>query len=162
MPFFKKKLPPITVPSPLTGSIVALETLSDRAFAEKMMGEGVAVLPEEGVLRSPVDGTVDTIAETSHALGLHADSGFDLLIHVGLETVNLKGKHFYACVAEGARVRVGDILLRFDLDAIRAAGYQTVTPITVVDGEKFQSVRGTGAAAVEAGAPLLVLQRKGS
>lgn len=150
----------ITVGSPLSGKVVPLETVSDRAFAEKMMGEGVALVPSGGELFSPVNGAVETIAETAHAVGLRSDEGVELLIHLGLETVNLKGQHFTSCVAEGDRIKTGDVLIRFDLAAIQDAGYDTITPVTVVNSGDYASVLPADSDQVMPGEPLLLLKEK--
>jgi PTS system beta-glucosides-specific IIC component len=105
------------------------------------MGEGIAIQPTEGRLVSPVDGTVTTILNTKHAIGLTSDAGAEILVHVGLDTVKLDGKYFKAHVKQGDEVKVGDILIEFDLEAIKAEGYDTITPVIVTNSKDFSDVK---------------------
>lgn len=120
-----------TVYAPLSGRTIPLSQVNDPTFSMELLGKGLAVLPGEGRVYAPFDGEVVSIFETKHALGLKSDSGMELLIHVGLETVRLNGEHFTAHVANGQRIKKGDLMLEFDLEAIQAAGYETVTPVLV-------------------------------
>lgn len=120
-----------TVYSPITGKTVPLSQVGDPTFSMEILGKGLAVLPGEGKVFAPFDGEVVSIFETKHALGLKSDRNMELLIHVGLETVRLNGEHFTAHVVNGQRIKKGDLLLEFDLEAIREAGYETITPILV-------------------------------
>ncbi len=129
-----------TVTSPAIGAVIPLASVNDKAFAEGMMGPGIAIAPTSGKIVSPVDGVVDTLAETLHAVGLHSDSGLDVLIHVGLDTVKLNGKYFSAKVAEGQRVKRGDSLIEFDAASIESAGYEITTPMTIVNADEFAKV----------------------
>lgn len=114
--------------------------MNDETFASGVLGLGAAILPSEGRVYAPFDGTVETVADSRHALGLHSDGGVELLIHVGLETVSLEGRHFTAHVQEGQRFRKGDLLLEFDLEAIRAAGFDIVTPVIATNTEDYAKV----------------------
>jgi PTS system beta-glucosides-specific IIC component len=131
--------------------VIPLSEVSDPAFAEKMMGEGVAIIPDGGTVFAPFAGVVDTVADTAHAVGLRSDEGIELLIHVGLETVRLKGAAFTLHVGEGQRVEAGAPLLDFDLQAILAAGCDTATPITVINGDAFEVSVASRFAALAAG-----------
>ncbi|KLU58210.1 PTS beta-glucoside transporter subunit IIABC [Paenibacillus sp. VT-400] len=117
--------------SPLTGKAVALSTINDPAFSTGAMGKGVAIVPEIGEVVAPVDGVVTSLFPTGHAIGLTTNAGTEILIHVGINTVALKGKHFTPVVQEGDIVRQGDLLIQFDIDKIKEAGYETVTPVIV-------------------------------
>ncbi|WP_339197142.1 beta-glucoside-specific PTS transporter subunit IIABC [Paenibacillus sp. FSL P4-0176] len=117
--------------SPLTGTAVALSTINDPAFSTGAMGKGLAIVPEIGEVVAPVDGVVTSLFPTGHAIGLTTNSGTEILIHVGINTVALKGKHFTPVVQEGDIVRQGDLLIQFDIDKIKEAGYETVTPVIV-------------------------------
>ncbi|MEK3880130.1 beta-glucoside-specific PTS transporter subunit IIABC [Paenibacillus sp. FSL M7-0420] len=117
--------------SPLTGAAFPLSTVPDDAFSTGAMGRGLAIDPVIGEAVSPVDGTVTSIFPTGHAIGITSAAGTELLIHIGINTVGLKGKHFTPVVKEGDRVSQGDLLIRFDLEQIQAAGYQTITPVIV-------------------------------
>ncbi|SEB28239.1 beta-glucoside-specific PTS transporter subunit IIABC [Paenibacillus sp. 276b] len=117
--------------SPLTGKAVALSTINDPAFSTGAMGKGLAIVPEIGEVVSPVDGVVTSLFPTGHAIGLTTNAGTEILIHIGINTVALKGKHFNPVVQEGDIVRQGDLLIHFEIDKIKEAGYETVTPVIV-------------------------------
>lgn len=117
--------------SPLTGKAVALSTINDPAFSTGAMGKGLAIVPEIGEVVSPVDGVVTSLFPTGHAIGLTTGAGTEILIHIGINTVALKGKHFTPVVQEGDIVRQGDLLIQFDIEQIKQAGYETVTPVIV-------------------------------
>ncbi|WP_440116432.1 beta-glucoside-specific PTS transporter subunit IIABC [Paenibacillus sp. QZ-Y1] len=117
--------------SPLTGKTVALSTINDPAFSTGAMGKGLAIVPEIGEVVAPVDGVVTSLFPTGHAIGLTTNAGTEILIHIGINTVALKGKHFSPVVQEGDIVRQGDLLIQFELDKIKEAGYETVTPVIV-------------------------------
>lgn len=118
-----------------------LSELADAAFSSGALGRGVAVRPSSGTIVSPVDGTLTTLFPTLHALGITSDDGVELLIHVGLDTVNLEGKGFVAFVSQGERVRSGQKLLEVDVDAVTAAGYSVDTPVIVTNSDDFAEVR---------------------
>ncbi|MDR6721196.1 MULTISPECIES: beta-glucoside-specific PTS transporter subunit IIABC [Paenibacillus] len=117
--------------SPLTGKAVALSTINDPAFSTGAMGKGLAIVPEIGEVVAPVDGVVTSLFPTGHAIGLTTNTGTEILIHIGINTVALKGKHFSPVVQEGDIVRQGDLLIQFDINKIKEAGYETVTPVIV-------------------------------
>ncbi|KXU07976.1 PTS transporter subunit IIBC [Streptococcus oralis] len=123
------------------GQVVALEQVEDPVFAQKMMGDGFAVEPANGNIVSPVTGTVSSIFPTKHALGLVTDSGLEVLVHIGLDTVSLEGKPFTVHVSEGQKVAAGDLLVTADLDAIRAAGRETSTVVVFTNGDAIKSVK---------------------
>lgn len=122
------------------GQVVALEQVEDPVFAQKMMGDGFAVEPANGNIVSPVTGTVSSIFPTKHALGLVTDSGLEVLVHIGLDTVSLEGKPFTVHVSEGQKVAAGDLLVTADLDAIREAGRKTSTVVVFTNGDVLKSV----------------------
>ncbi len=123
------------------GQVVALEQVEDPVFAQKMMGDGFAVEPANGNIVSPVTGTVSSIFPTKHALGLVTDSGLEVLVHIGLDTVSLEGKPFTVHVFEGQKVVAGDLLVTADLDAIREAGRKTSTVVVFTNGDVLKSVK---------------------
>ena len=123
------------------GQVVALEQVKDPVFAQKMMGDGFAVEPANGNIVSPVSGTVSSIFPTKHALGLVTETGLEVLVHIGLDTVSLEGKPFTVHVAEGQKVAAGDLLVTADLDAIRAAGRETSTVVVFTNAEAIKSVK---------------------
>ena len=130
----------IRLDSPLNGELVELSQVNDPAFASGAMGFGAAVKNPDGKVYSPVDGEVTVFFETKHAIGIHGENGEDLLIHVGLDTVKLNGEHFKAHVEQGAKVKKGQLLLEFDGEAIKAAGYDITTPFVVTNSTEFDKI----------------------
>ncbi|MFR4972521.1 MAG: PTS glucose transporter subunit IIA [Butyricicoccus pullicaecorum] len=146
----------LTITAPLTGNAVSLTETGDETFAQEVLGPGIAIEPTVGKVVAPCDATIS--AQMGHAVGLSCDNGAELLIHVGVDTVELGGKCLTGSVTEGQRVKAGDTLLTFDMDGIRAAGYKTITAIIVTNGEDFASVdRHFGT--VQVGDQLLTLRR---
>jgi len=127
----------------------------DATFAGGVIGQGVAIRPTEGLLASPFDGEVVSVFGTKHAIGVRSDDGVEVLLHIGIDTVQLNGEHFTAHVAQGDRVTAGQSLVSFDVAAILAAGYDLVTPIVVTNGVEFPTLTVVADGEVEAGAPLL-------
>lgn len=130
----------MTVCAPVKGRLVPLSKVNDPTFAEGILGKGAAIIPEEGNYVSPVKGTVITVFETKHAIGIAADTGAEILLHVGLNTVNLQGRHFEALVKDGDAVEVGTPILKVDLKALREAGYDTITPVLVTNSMDYAEV----------------------
>lgn len=128
------------ITAPLSGKAVKLENVPDQTFAQGILGLGAAIEPTEGKVVAPGDGKVETLFDTFHAVGLTLDNGKELLIHVGINTVELKGEGFKAYVSEGDRVTKGQTLITFDMDFIKSKGYQTVTPVLVSNSDDFASV----------------------
>ncbi|MBE6862905.1 MAG: PTS IIBC subunit, partial [Ruminococcus sp.] len=120
--------------SPLNGSTVPLESVPDEVFSQKVLGDGIAVIPTDGKIYSPVDGIISSIAETSHAYGFRSDDGLEILVHFGLETVSLKGDGFTSYVKVGDRVKKGDLVAEVDLQLLRQHNINTLTPVLVCDG----------------------------
>ncbi|GGO02969.1 beta-glucoside-specific PTS transporter subunit IIABC [Saccharibacillus kuerlensis] len=143
--------------SPLTGTVKALSDVDDVTFAGEYMGKGIAVVPSAGVVTAPADGIVNSLAVTKHAIGMQTTDGAELLIHVGLNTVRLKGQHFNVLVEEGQAVTAGQPLLTFNMSAIRAAGYDLTTPMIVTNTKEFDGFTTLHGGAIEAGQPLLKL-----
>ena len=130
----------LSVASPLAGTVVPLEQVKDESFAKGMLGPGIGIEPADGLVVAPFDGTVTVAFPTGHAYGLKSASGVQVLIHVGMDTVKLDGKGFTPRVAKGDVVRRGDVLAEVDLGGIRAAGYETITPVVVTNKKKFGAV----------------------
>lgn len=127
----------LTVETPITGKVIPLADVNDATFSSEVLGKGYAVIPDKGEVYAPFDGTVETIMDTCHALGLVSDTGIEILVHVGLETVELNGKYFEAQVKTGKRFHKGDLLLKFDLKQIADAGYDVTTPVIVTNQEDY-------------------------
>lgn len=123
--------PDIEIPAPVTGQAVPLSGVPDETFAGGHMGKGIAIEPTEGKLVAPFDGKIAHVVKTNHALILEHPSGLQLLLHIGIDTVSLKGSGFITRIASGQEVKAGQTLIEFDLEAIRAEGYQTITPVIV-------------------------------
>lgn len=126
--------------SPVKGKLAPLSSVNDPTFAEEILGKGAAVIPENGNFVSPVKGTIQTVFDTKHAIGITSDTGVELLIHVGLDTVNLKGKFYEALVKDGDAVEVGTPILKVDLDGIKKAGYDIITPVLVTNTMEYGDV----------------------
>jgi glucose-specific phosphotransferase system IIA component len=119
--------------SPIKGEILSLETVPDETFSQKVLGDGFAIRPQEGAVYAPFDGKVVTLFPTQHALGLETQNGLELLIHVGIDTVQMKGQGFKAFVKEGDSIKAGTKLLEFDLDLVRKNAKSDITPIVITN-----------------------------
>ena len=124
----------IVIMAPLSGKIVALEQVPDPVFSEKALGDGIAILPEDGKIYSPVNGEIASVAATKHAYGFQSEDGVDVLVHVGLETVGLQGEGFTVHKQEGDKVKIGDLVAEADLEFIKNKGLNLVTPVLLCDG----------------------------
>jgi len=159
--FFKKKEKEYddVIGAPLKGEAVPSSEVSDPTFAEEMLGKGMAIKPSEGKVYAPFDGTVAMVFDTKHAVSLVSEKGAEVLIHVGLDTVMLKGEHYTAHVESGAAVKKGDLLLEFDMEAIQAAGYQVITPVVICNADDYKDVIRTTGTQVEPGDVVMQLEK---
>ena len=132
---FGKKLEGIY--APIAGKAVAITEVPDPTFAEGMLGNGIAIEPADGKVYAPCDATVDMMFDTGHAVNLVTESGAEILIHVGLETVGLEGKPFTVHVQNGDKVKKGQLLIEADLEAIKAAGLSTITPVLICNTDDY-------------------------
>ena len=146
-----------TVDSPLDGKVIPLNQVDDQTFASGVLGAGAAIVPADGKVYAPFDGTVETLPASLHAVGLRSADGVELLIHVGKDTVNLSGQHFTAHVKEGDTVKKGQLLLTCDLEALRGAGYDVTTPVIVTNTDEFLDVVPTQEGAITHGSRLLTI-----
>lgn len=128
-----------TVFSPLTGELKSLKDVNDPTFSEEILGKGIAILPKEGIVYAPFDGVVSALFDTKHAIGLTDDQGMELLIHVGLETVNLGGTHFEVHISQGDLVKKGDPLITFDLQEIQKT-HDVITPVLITNADDFSEI----------------------
>ncbi|CAD7359767.1 MULTISPECIES: PTS sugar transporter subunit IIA [Staphylococcus] len=131
----------ITVYAPISGELVKIEDIPDPVFAQKMMGEGFGVQPIEGTVVSPIDGVVDNVFPTKHAISLKADNGLEVLVHIGLDTVQLNGEGFEVSVESGDRVKMGAVLVSFDLEFIKQNAKSTVSPIIITNTASTESIQ---------------------
>ncbi|MBB5833149.1 glucose PTS transporter subunit IIA [Brachybacterium aquaticum] len=148
-----------TLVAPVAGRLVALDDVSDPVFASRALGQGVGIVPADGRILAPADGLLATVAQTGHAFGMLADGGAEVLVHVGIDTVKMDGAGFTVHVAQGQRVSAGDLLAEVDLDAVRAAGYDTVTLLTVPNTSNFAAVEPAAPGEVAAGDAAVVVRR---
>lgn len=135
--------------SPITGEVKPLSEVNDPAFSEEIMGKGLAIQPSEGRVVSPVSGRVFSLSKSGHAIGLVSDNGAEMLIHIGIDTVKLKGLHFSPKVTAGTKVAVGDILMEFDLVEIEKAGYSTITPVIITNIQEYSTIKPAGSSTVK-------------
>lgn len=150
----------IVVTAPFSGTLVPLSEVPDETFASGVLGEGIAIEPSDGLFCSPVDGTVETIAETKHAIGFAADNGLEILVHVGLETVSLNGEGFEILVKEGDRVKAGQPVAKADLALIRERGLKTITSIVLTGGADDMELHCAEGIAAVGKTPVLTLTAK--
>lgn len=147
----------ITISSPLKGEVVPLTEVKDETFASEMMGKGIAINPTEGKVVSPINGTVQMIFKTKHAIGLKSEDGAEILIHIGMDTVQLDGKHFTAHVKDGDKVKVGDTLVEFDMDAIKKEGYELITPVIITNTMDYLEIVPKEIKSVNAGEDIITI-----
>lgn len=140
----KKLFAKESIKMPLEGKIIPLSEVKDAAFSQEILGKGLAIEPSKGVVVSPIEGKVETVFPTKHAIGLVSDSGIHVLIHVGMDTVQLEGKYFETFVQAADRVIPGQKLLTFDMEQIKNAGYSLVTPVVIGNTAEYLDVVPTG------------------
>ena len=143
----------------LTGTVVPLADVKDEAFASGALGDGIAIEPTDGELVAPADGEISSTFETHHAVGMTTTDGAELLMHIGIDTVKLGGKHFTYLVNEGDKVKKGQPLIRFELEAIKAEGYPVTTPVIVCNTDDYAAVEAKASGTVKQGDALLELKR---
>lgn len=141
----------VQISSPLSGELVPMSSVNDDVFSQELLGKGIAIMPSEGKLVSPVNGTVITVMETKHAITIKSDDGAELLIHIGLDTVNLEGKYYTANVKSGDKINVGDSLIDFDINEIKKSGYDIITPVLIANADKYSNISISEKKAVKAG-----------
>lgn len=137
---FRSSFGTVVLYAPTDGELMDITEVPDETFSQKILGDGIAIRPTSGRICAPCDGVLETIMESRHAFSMTADDGTELLIHVGVDTVELKGRHFTSRNSEKNMVKKGDLVLEADLDAIRADGYDPVTIIIVLNGDRFSGM----------------------
>lgn len=148
-----------TLISPMTGKIMPLSEINDAAFSGELMGKGIAIEPTEGAVYAPVDGTIMALYPSKHAIGIISNNGAEILIHIGLDTVKLEGKYFTSLVEQGQEIKKGDKLIEFDIDAIKAEGYNVQTPIIITNTHDYVDIvpLDNGVETLERGGDILTL-----
>ena len=149
----------ISVLAPLTGQIITLDQVNDPVFAGKMLGDGIAIIPEDGKIYSPVNGTVTTVSSTLHAYGFSTAEGLDILVHVGLETVSLNGNGFKAYVKEGDMVKAGDLVAEVDLEFLKERGITSTTPVLICGGAEEMTMTKASGNAIAGKSDVISLDR---
>ena len=147
-----------TVYAPMTGKVKDLSEVEDEVFSSGMLGNGIAIEPTNGQVNSPVDGIVTTVFPTKHAIGVTSDDGVEILIHIGMDTVELNGEGFESFVKQNERVKKGDLLIRVNLDKIKAAGLSMITPIVVTNSNSYKAISIDAKNTVDKGQVLLTIQ----
>ena len=155
--FRKKEEAGVVIASPVKGNVLSLKQVHDPTFSEGMLGKGIAVIPTDGKIYAPADGEISLMFDTSHAVSMTTNEGVEILVHVGIDTVKLKGEGFTAHVSAGDVVKKGDLLISVDLDVVKAAGYDTVTPMVICNTDDYSDVQTLGGSDVEAGEDLLLI-----
>ena len=130
----------VMILAPVEGEVVPVTQVSDPTFGEEILGKGVAIKPERGRVVAPVSGEISLMFDTGHAVSIVSDDGAEVLVHVGLDTVSLKGQFYTAHVKTGDRVKTGDLLIEFDMDGISGAGYQVITPVVVCNSADYSQI----------------------
>ena len=149
-----------TIYSPIKGKIVKLENVLDEAFSSGAVGKGIAIEPsEDGKVFAPFDGVIETAFPTKHAIGLTSDKGAEILIHIGMDTVKLDGKYFTSHIEEGQKIKKGDLLMEFETEKIREAGYSAITPIVITNFENYGNIEETSADYINVGDILLNIKK---
>ena len=152
-------VPTEALAAPVAGKVVPLAKVDDAIFSSEMLGKGIAILPEENIVKSPVKGEIVTIFDTQHAIGLKTDDDVEVLIHIGIDTVNLKGQHFKALAKVGDRVEVGTPIMEVDFAAVKEAGYDIITPVIVTNSAAFKNILGTDQEHATSGDLVVTIER---
>ena len=153
--FGKKRL---VIASPIAGVVMPISKVNDPVFSADVLGRGIAVKPESGYVSAPCKAAISQMFETGHAVSMLTDDGVELLIHVGIDTVKLKGRHFRIRKNSGESVNIGDILMEFDAAGISADGFDTTTPIVVCNPGDFSEISFAGEGQIKTGEPLIIIK----
>ncbi|WP_145047764.1 beta-glucoside-specific PTS transporter subunit IIABC [Paenibacillus xylanexedens] len=149
-----------TIASPLQGELVHLDRVPDDVFSLGLLGKGTAIIPAKGELYAPITGEVTAFMDSKHAVKINGSDGEEVLIHIGVDTVNLKGRHFDSSIKVGDRVQRGDLLISFDIEAIKAEGYEVITPIIIANSDRFPDIKLENQSSVEVGTTIIHLSKQ--
>lgn len=144
--------------SPMIGQLIPLSEVNDPAFALGAMGDGIAINPIEGRVFSPVDGVIMNVPKSKHSIFIISENGSEILIHVGIDTVKLKGEHFNVSVTTGQQVNAGDLLIEFDLNMIKQRGYEVITPVIITNSSSYTKIEKTEFKEINIGEQILHLK----
>ena len=153
--FNKKKM---VIMSPIEGMVTPISQVSDPVFSGDVLGKGVAIKPTSGAVCAPSDAEVDLMFDTGHAVSLKINGGVDLLIHVGLDTVKLKGRHFVKHKESGDKIKLGEALIDFDADSIAKEGFDSITPVVVCNPDDFKKISFAPEGPIKPGEPLIFIE----
>lgn len=156
---FKKKDSSVALGAPMKGRCVSIREVPDPTFGEEILGKGIAIIPSDGHVYAPADGVISTVFPTGHAVGVTTPDGAELLIHIGLDTVELKGEPFEIKVESDQNVKKGDLLIVADLEKIRAAGKEIITPMVICNSDAYAGVEALTGRDVEPGDEVLKLSK---
>lgn len=156
----KKKSKDMMIGSPMKGRAVPISQVSDPTFGQEILGKGAAIQPSEGKVYAPADGEITLLFDTLHAVSLTTEQGAEILVHIGLDTVKLQGEHYQAHVATGDKVKKGDLLITVDLEAVKAAGYEIITPVVICNTADFALVEAITGNEVNPGDDLIRIKQK--
>lgn len=154
--FFSKKT---EIKSPMNGKLINITDVKDEAFSSKALGDGVAIIPSDGGVYAPIDGEIVTVIESNHAVGIQTKNGIEILIHIGQDTVKLKGKYFKSYVKEGDKVKAGTLLIEFDKENIEKENYDIVSPIVITNTENCKSIVAESPRDIKVGDKILTIEK---
>lgn len=154
---FKKK--EVEIAAPMNGRCVDIKKVPDPTFCEEILGKGVAIIPMDGKVYAPADGTITTVFPTGHAIGMTTDEGIEILVHVGIDTVCLKGEGFRIFAKEGQRVKQGELLIEADIGKIKESGYEVITPVIVCNSDEYAQINGTTEQEIRVGDVILKIKK---
>jgi PTS system beta-glucosides-specific IIC component len=157
---FKNRTTKISLFSPIEGEVVLINQVADPTFSQELLGKGVAIIPRNGLVVSPVEGKVVQVFETEHAISLVSKDGVEILIHIGIDTIKLKGKYFNCLVDVGDVLEIGKPLIQFDIDSIKEAGYDTITPIIICNSDNYEEFEFLKEKKVSEGTKIISLKKK--
>lgn len=157
---FEKNAKMISIKAVEDGRTIPMDQVKDQTFAQELLGPGIAIIPANGRVTSPIDGTIATVMDTKHAVCIQGEDGLELIVHVGLDTVELNGKYYQAYKQTGDQVKAGDVLLEFDLEEIAKAGYDVTTPIVITNLSGYKITKCLTGQQVKAGDEVIQLAKE--
>ena len=157
---FEKNAKTISLKAVEDGRTIPMDEVNDQTFAQELLGPGIAIVPSNGTVVSPIDGTVATVMDTKHAVCIQGEDGLELIVHAGLDTVELNGKYYQTYKKIGDQVKAGDVLLEFDLEEITKAGYDVTTPIVITNLGDYKITKCLTGQQVKAGEEVMQLTKR--